>query len=103
MHPKFAEWLSTMPEGSGPLIATRSGERMSQSNGRQQWKRFLAKNPDVPPVTVENMRHSFATAYLDAGGRIEVLSKLLGHTNIQTTIDRYYRPDVDALRNDIFA
>lgn len=103
MHPKFAEWLSTMPESSGPFIVTRSGERMSQSNGRQQWKRFLAKNPDVPPVTVENMRHSFATAYLDAGGRIEVLSKLLGHTNIQTTIDRYYRPDVDALRNDIFA
>ena len=34
--------------------------------------------------------------------RGEVLSKLLGHTNIQTTINRYFKPDVDALRSDVF-
>ena len=47
------------------------------------------------------MRHSFATAYLDAGGRIETLSRILGHANISTTINRYYRPDVKALRHDL--
>jgi len=46
------------------------------------------------------MRHSFATAYLDAGGRIETLSRILGHANISTTVNRYFRPDVKALRND---
>ena len=47
------------------------------------------------------MRHSFATAYLAAGGRIEVLSRILGHSNISTTINRYYRPDVKVMQDDL--
>ena len=104
MHPKFRDWLSTLDRGDGAFIPSyyKNVKRMSPSTGRKHWKRFLVDNPDVPQVTLENMRHSFATAYLAAGGRIEVLSKMLGHSNIQTTINRYYRPDVETLRLDIF-
>ena len=103
MHPQFKAWIETIPRTSGAFIKGAHGARLCPSTGRKQYNRFLAANPDVPPVTIENMRHSFATAYLAQGGRIEVLSKLLGHSNINTTIGRYYRPDVDTLRNDIFA
>ena len=104
MHPTFRDWLSTLDRGDGSFIPSyyKDVKRMSPSTGRKQWKKFLVDNPDVPQVTLENMRHSFATAYLAAGGRIEVLSKILGHSNIQTTINKYYRPDVETLRLDIF-
>lgn len=36
-------------------------------------------------VTAHLSRHSFAVAYLQRGGRIEVLSKILGHGAIKTT------------------
>ena len=101
MHPDFAEWLGSIPCGGGPFIVGMNGQRISPSTAQKRWARFLRDNPDVPPVTIENMRHSFATAYLGAGGSVEVLSKMLGHSNIQTTINRYYRPDVDTLRNDL--
>ena len=102
MHPSFLRWLVDVPRTDGAFVKGVHGRRLSPSTSRKQWTRFLADNPDVPPITLENMRHSFATAYLAAGGRIEVLSKILGHSNIQTTINRYYRPSVDTLRDDIF-
>jgi|GEM_PF-2284379 len=36
-------------------------------------------------VTTHTARHTFAVNYLNAGGSIEVLSKLLGHSSIKTT------------------
>ena len=103
MHPDFAAWVSTVPVGGGPFIVGADGGRISPSTAQKRWARFLRDNPGAPPVTIENMRHSFATSYLHAGGSIEVLSKMLGHSNISTTVNRYYRPDADVLRNDLFA
>lgn len=102
MHPDFPEWLSTQDGTGGAFIVGADGQRISPSTAQKRWRRFLDANPDVPPVTIENMRHSFATAYLHAGGKLEVLSRILGHTDIKTTANRYYRPDVEALRSDIF-
>lgn len=36
-------------------------------------------------ITAHSFRHGFATSYLAAGGTIQELMELLGHTNIQTT------------------
>ena len=102
MHPKFAEWLSTVPRTDGAFIKGADGGRITPHTAQNRWRKFLDDTPDVAPVTLENMRHSFATAYLAAGGRIEVLSRLLGHSNISTTINRYYKPDVEHLRDDVF-
>ena len=101
MHPDFRSWIAELPNGGKEFIVGANGKRISPSTAQKRWARFLADNPDAQPVTIENMRHSFATSYLDAGGSIEVLSKMLGHANISTTINRYYRPDVDVLRNDL--
>lgn len=103
MHPDFHSWLADVPGGGGAFILGASGQRISPSTAQNRWRRFLSDNPDAAPVTIENMRHSFATSYLHAGGSIEVLSKLLGHSNISTTINRYYRPDLTVLHDDLFA
>lgn len=102
-HPLFADFLASQPRNSNSdvFIQGASGQHISPSTAQKRWTRFLDDNTDCPRVTIENMRHSFATAYLGAGGQIEVLSRILGHANISTTIDRYYRPDVDTLRADM--
>ena len=40
-------------------------------------------------VNTHMLRHTFATRCIEAGVRIEVLQKLLGHSDIQTTINTY--------------
>lgn len=105
MHPAFFDFLifTPSPAHDGAFILGAGGQRITPPTAQHQWSRFLRAHPECPPLTIENMRHSFATAYLAAGGQIEVLSRILGHANISTTIDRYYRPDVELLRGDFEA
>lgn len=102
MHPAFFDFLvfTPSPARDGAFILGASGQRITPPTAQHQWSRFLRAHPECPPITIENMRHSFATAYVAAGGQIEVLSRILGHANISTTIDRYFRPDVELLRGD---
>ena len=103
MHPDFAAWVDGQPRGDGPFILGADGGRISPSTAQKRWRRFLADNPDAAPVTIENMRHSFATNYLHAGGQVADLSLMLGHANIATTMNRYVRPNVDDLRRGMMA
>lgn len=103
LHGRLLRTLSELKgdRESGPFVLGASGGRISPSTAQKKWSRFLAAHPDVPPVTIENMRHSFATAYLHEGGNVEDLSRLLGHSDITTTMRRYVRPKPDDLRAGI--
>ena len=98
MHPWFADWLSTVPAEGGPFVKSATGGRVSPATVQHGWAAFLRDHPEAPPVTLENMRHSFATSYLHAGGNVEDLSRILGHADINTTYRRYVRPSVDDLK-----
>lgn len=101
LPPDFVEWLKDIPRGGGAFIVGANGERISPSTAQKRWRRFLDENPDLPRITIENMRHSFATSFLAAGGRVETLSRILGHANISTTMNRYVRPDISSLRDEM--
>ena len=64
------------------------------------WERSLAaagvsyRNPHVS-------RHTFATRWLQRGGRMETLSKAMGHASIATTVDLYGHLDVEDLARDL--
>lgn len=91
----------------GPFIEGVHSNRMPPSSARRCWDRFMAwcdrEGKGIARVSLENMRHSFATSYLHAGGNVEDLSRILGHSDINTTYRRYVRPDVDDLRKGMNA
>ena len=51
--------------------------------------RFLKRHTELEHLTVYGLRHSFATHCKELGMDAEVLSKLMGHTEYETT-QKYY-------------
>lgn len=93
----LADVLSSLPgPREGPVLTGAHGGRVSPPTAKRRWSAFLrwcdVEGRDVPHVTIENCRHSYATSYLHAGGQVEDLSRILGHSDIVTTYRRYVRP-----------
>ena len=55
----------------------------------QNMPKFLKRHPELEHLTVYGLRHSFATHCKELGMEPEVLAKLMGHTEYETT-QKYY-------------
>ena len=44
---------------------------------------------ELPEIIFHDMRHTFATLFIEAGGPIKTLQQILGHSSITITIDTY--------------
>ena len=85
--------ISTSPDK--PLFRTTADGALST----RQINRIIAfagwragihnPNPRQRNVTCHLLRHSFARHWKDAGGNIETLARILGHSSVKTTWDLY--------------
>ncbi|MFO7815247.1 MAG: tyrosine-type recombinase/integrase [Halanaerobiales bacterium] len=44
---------------------------------------------ELPEIRFHNLRHTFATLFLEAKGPLKTLQQILGHSSITVTIDTY--------------
>lgn len=75
--------------------AGASGKPLTYSVICRAWKRYCAEAGI--DCTIHQLRHSYATDLINKGMRVEMVSKLLGHKNIQTT-QRYAAVSDQAIR-----
>ena len=52
-------------------------------------------------VHFHTLRHTFATRCIELGCDVKTLSKILGHSSISTTMNRYVHPSIDLKRENI--
>ncbi len=64
------------------------GNPVGPRNLSREFKKIV-KAADLPKIRFHDMRHTFATTFLDNGGNIKTLQQILGHESITTTIDTY--------------
>lgn len=79
-------WLASEGRKRGPLFLSHLGTRISVSGVRSQLKAFaLRYHLDPQVVYPHSFRHRFAKNFIESGGDLAFLSRLLGHENIETT------------------
>lgn len=77
-------------------------EPLSPSTAQRRLRRWVSAN--IPEnITIQTLRHSFASAAINAGVPVPVVSRWLGHTNIMTTYNRYVKTSMDDMMTGLDA
>ena len=74
-----------------PYVLTRDGQPLTADALRYAFRRACAA-AGVPEIPLHGLRHSMASAAIDAGCELRVLQALLGHAHLSTTADIYVHP-----------
>jgi integrase/recombinase XerD len=84
-------WLAVRDQDSNYLFYGNKGRELSYVGAWMIMKNAVRKaGLEQKGYSLHSLRHTFATSMLNAGLRLEVLQKLLGHLNIDITL-RYAR------------
>lgn len=64
-------------------------------------KRLNEQGHDIKPFTAHAFRDTFATRYIEQGGNMQTLKKLLGHSSITMTMDIYAQVLPNTLQDEM--
>ncbi len=80
----------------------KSSKPMEPRTYQNHFKKYL-KQIDAPNYNFHILRHTFATNCIDSGMDVKSLSEILGHSNVQITLNKYVHPSMDTKRKYINA
>lgn len=81
----------------GYVLQTTKGTPTNPRNLYRTYRRLL-QQAGVPPITLHDLRHTFASHLLAQGANIRVISDLLGHSKVSFTLQTYTHSSVDHQR-----
>lgn len=89
LYQALRQWIEARGTGCGceALFTTRQGERLDHRNVERILQRLAVRATlDDVRVTPHILRHTFATHYITNGGDPFSLQRILGHSDIKTTM-----------------
>lgn len=81
-----------------PLFQNRTGGVLGVRAGENMFRRLVRRAKIVRRVTPHRLRHTFASRFLEAGGDVRALQRLMGHGNIESTLTYADYVELKALR-----
>ncbi len=86
ISPAVRQVLDALPHLPGnPYVITGTVPGQHLTDLQRPWRR-IRKKAGLDAVRIHDLRHTFASNALTAGVSIEMVGKLLGHTQLQTTM-----------------
>ena len=80
-----------------------TGDKEKYIEPRTIQNRFKAvlKACDIEDANFHALRHTFATRCVEVGFDIKSLSEILGHSNVNITLNRYVHPTLELKRKNM--
>lgn len=90
--------LFSMEKTEGFLI---TGPAPLDPRTLQYFFRHCLEKAEIRVRNFHVLRHTFATNAIEGGMDVKVLSEILGHSDVQTTLNRYVHPSLDLKRTQL--
>lgn len=94
----FTELKEMMLRGEYPnkqhIIVDAKGSNLLPANLRHKYKKALARTK-LPQIRFHGLRDTFATRAIEAGVDVKSISLILGHADVNITLQRYVHPSDD--------
>ena len=83
-------------QNHGFVVRQEDGSPMRPDSMTRKWRRFLNTH-DLPKIRLHDLRHSNATALIQAGVNPRVVQQRLGHSDVNITLNTYTHvlPEMD--------
>jgi len=78
-----------LQENHGLVFPSKTGTPMSANNLSRRHFKPLLRRAGLPDVRLYDLRHTFATLWLESGEHPKILQEILGHSRISVTLDTY--------------
>lgn len=93
--PKFIMKLLRDSRSAEKHYILSESEIIIEPRTLQRRFKSVLKKANLPSVTYHSLRHAFATNCLQAGFDVKTLSEILGHANVETTLNRYVHTSME--------
>lgn len=82
-------------------LLTGSYEKYIEPRNYQYHFKKILQQCKIPQTNFHTLRHTFATRCVELGFDIKTLSEILGHSNINITLNRYVHPSFDLKKQNM--
>lgn len=82
-------------------LLTGSYEKYIEPRSYQYHFKKILQQCKIPQTNFHTLRHTFATRCVELGFDIKTLSEILGHSNINITLNRYVHPSFDLKKQNM--
>ena len=90
--------LKELKSKADSYVLTGSCKPIEPRTMQYRFKRIL-DNVKLPSYRFHSLRHAFASGAIEIGFDVKTLSEILGHSNVQITLDRYVHSSFDHKRD----
>lgn len=92
--------LEEYEQAAGFLLTGKDCEYIEPRCYQNYFKKVL-KQCNIEKMHFHVLRHTFATRCVELGFDVKTLSEILGHANVNITMNRYVHPSMDTKRNNM--
>lgn len=83
------------------VFCKKDGSKYYPTSLNKKMKKMMDKANLPYNSKIHILRHTFATMNVNSKVGSEIVQKMLGHSTIKTTIDRYYHPEIEVQKQAV--
>lgn len=98
---KLLQILARCRKGKSDYLLTGCEDSFVEPRSMERYFQKLLKAAGLEKIHFHALRHTFATRCVEQEFDIKSLSEILGHSNVNITLNRYVHPTMEMKRNDM--